>query len=163
MVIVPDKNWGDASINSRAYCGSNMYTSSSSPLGIAHSTIASDFGGYLLNHIECLAKTVNSTGAQSETQWISSTVELMNEPMVYGCFIRTKPTTSAQHLSTIDKAQLALFRLNPGMVNLRYNYWLRDVVNSTAFAVVSGNGDAYANSASVSRGVRPAFGIKDTA
>ena len=167
LVIVPDKNWGNASMNSTnittgAYCGSNMYTSSSSPLGTARSTIASDFGGYLLNHKEYLPKTVDSTGAQSEGQWVSSTVELMNELMVYGCFIHAKPTTSNQHLYTIDKAQLALFRLNPGMVNLRYNYWLRDVVSSANFARVLSLGVAGNNAASGSNGVRLAFGIKGT-
>lgn len=88
----------------------------------------------------------------------------MNEPMVYGCFIHAKPTSGVGHLYTIDKAQLALFRLNPAMVNLRYSYWLRDVVSSSDFADVANFGRAGNSGASYTGyGVRPAFPVKGTA
>ena len=41
------------------------------------------------------------------------------------------------------------------------HWWLRDVVNSTAFAYVNASGDANNNNASYSIGVRPAFTIMD--
>ncbi|MBQ7481319.1 MAG: hypothetical protein IJT80_05520, partial [Lachnospiraceae bacterium] len=60
--------------------------------------------------------------------------------------------------------QLAIFRLDPTKIvafynNARAGWWLRDVVNSTAFAIVNASGHAHSSSASNSVGVRPAFGI----
>lgn len=166
IVLVPDASFGNGAMNSTnittgAYVGSEMYTDSSSVLNTARSAISSAFGSYLATHREYLPNAVTD-GAQSAGAWIDSTVDLMNEPMVYGCFIRTK-ADSGSHLNTIDKAQLALFRLNPAMVNLRYSYWLRDVVSATTFALVTSYGFATNLSASGSRGVRPAFAVKGTA
>ena len=169
IVIVPDASFGNSPMNDTnttagAYVGSMMYTSSDSMLNAARNTISNDFGSYLASHKEYLPNAVDSSGAQSAGAWYSSTVELMNEPMVYGCFIRAKPTSGSGHLYTIDKSQLALFRLNPAMVNLRYNYWLRDVVSSTSFAYVNGGGTAaYDGASNASLGVRPAFAVKGTA
>ena len=42
------------------------------------------------------------------------------------------------------------------------NWWLRDVVNSTNFAIVYSNGFANYSSASGSNGVRPAFYLSET-
>ena len=169
IIIVPDVNFGNSSMSDSnttagAYVGSQMYTSSDSMLNAARNTISNDFGSYLASHKEYLPNAVDSNGAQSAGAWYSSTVELMNEPMVFGCFIRAKPTSSVGHLYTIDKAQLALFRLNPVMVHPRYSYWLRDVVSSSEFAAVAGSGVANGYSASGAwAGVRPAFAVKGTA
>ena len=169
IIIVPDVNFGNSSMSDSnttagAYVGSKMYTSSDSMLNAARNTISNDFGSYLASHKEYLPNAVDSSGAQSAGAWYSSTVELMNEPMVFGCFIHAKPTSGVGHLYTIDKSQLALFRLNPAMVNLRYRYWLRDVISSSAFASVTDYGGASSNDASTSWiGVRPAFAVKGTA
>ena len=169
IIIVPDVNFGNSSMSDSnttagAYVGSQMYTSSDSMLNAARNTISNDFGSYLASHKEYLPNAVDSSGAQSAGAWYSSTVELMNEPMVFGCFIHAKPTSGVGHLYTIDKSQLALFRLNPAMVNLRYRYWLRDVISSSAFASVTDYGGASSNDASTSWiGVRPAFAVKGTA
>ena len=166
IVLVPDASFGndkmnDSNITTGAYVGSKMYSDSSSVLNAARSKIAADFGGYLATHKEYLENAV-SDGAQTAGAWYNSTVELMNELMVYGCFVRCKDNGGV-YLYTIDKAQLALFRLNPAMVNLRYNYWLRDVLSATHFAYVNGNGIASGNATSNSNGVRPAFPVKGTA
>lgn len=166
VVLVPDTSFGedvmnDTNITTGAYVGSKMYTDSSSVLNTARTKIATDFGGYLASHREYLPNAVTD-GAQSAGAWCDSTVELMNEPMVYGCFIRTK-ANGGVHLNTINKAQLALFRLNPAMVNLRASYWLRDVVSATYFACVNNFGHATYYGASNLRGVRPAFPVKGTA
>ena len=64
---------------------------------------------------------------------------------------------------TIDKSQLSLFRLRHDLTVAlndsggRQWYWLRDVVSSASFAIVSGFGYADSGGASVSDGVRPAF------
>ena len=166
VVLVPDSSFGNDKMNDSndatgAYVGSKMYTNSSSVLNTARTKISTDFGGYLASHKVYLPNAI-SNGAQSAGAWYNSTVELMNELMVYGNFIRCKDNGGV-YLYTIDKAQLALFRLNPAMVNLRYNYWLRDVSSATHFARVYSGGDANANAASSSCGVRPAFAVKGTA
>ena len=165
IVLVNDNSFGndvmnDTNITTGAYLGSKMYTDSSSVLNTAKTKIATDFGSFLATHRLYLPNTVDSTGAQSAGTWVDSTAELMNEPMVYGCFHHAKPTSSVGHLYTCDKAQLALFRLNPAMVNLRYYYWLRDVVSSAIFAGVNYYGGADYDGASASRGVRVAFPVK---
>ena len=165
IVLVNDNSFGDGPMNDTnittgAYLGSKMYTDSSSVLNTAKTKIATDFGSFLATHRLYLPNTVDSTGAQSAGTWVDSTAELMNEPMVYGCFHHAKPTSSVGHLYTCDKAQLALFRLNPAMVNLRYYYWLRDVVSSAYFAFVGNGGAASCDGASTSLGVRVAFPVK---
>jgi hypothetical protein len=168
LVIVPDANFGndvmnDSNTTAGAYVGSKMYSNSSSVLNTARTTIADDFGGYLAQHRVYLANAVTD-GAESGGAWFDSTVELMNEWMVYGRAAYTKKSaTGLNYLYTIDKAQLALFKLNPAMVNLRYSYWLRNVASATGFAFVNGGGEAAGGYASYSLGVRPAFAVKGTA
>lgn len=162
IVLVPDNSFGNGQMNSTnittgAYVGSEMYTDANSVLNTARTTIATDFGGYLASHKLYLPNAVTD-GKESAGAWYNSTVELMTEIMVYGCKIR-----NPGNFYTTEKSQLALFRLNPAMVNLRYNYWLRDVVSATAFAAVAYVGSAHAVGASHSNGVRPAFPIKGTA
>lgn len=169
VVLVPDASFGNGKMNStnittEAYIGSDMYSNTTTPsvLNNARTTISNDFVSYLATHKEYLPNAT-SDGAQSAGAWYSSTVELMNECMVYGSFIRSSSTSSGNYVYTIDKSQLALFRLNPVMINQgRYNYWLRDVASSTAFAAVASNGTATQANASSSYGVRPAFAIKGT-
>ena len=60
----------------------------------------------------------------------------------------------------IEKGQLPLFQMAPQYTfNRSGTYWLRDVIASAYFAVVSGNGYAYNYSAPNAAGVRPAFCI----
>lgn len=162
VVLVPDNSFGNGQMNSTnittgAYVGSEMYTDANSVLNAARTAIATDFGGYLASHKLYLPNAVTD-GKESAGAWYTSTVELMSEIMVYGCKIR-----NPGNFYTTEKSQLALFRLNPAMVNLRYNYWLRDVVSAAGFAAVVSNGLADYDYASASRGVRPAFPIKGTA
>ena len=161
-MLVPDNNFGNGQMNSTnittgAYVGSEMYTDANSVLNTARTAIATDFGGYLASHKLYLLNAVTD-GKESAGAWYNSTVELMTEIMVYGCKIR-----NPGNFYTTEKSQLALFRLNPAMVNLRYNYWLRDVVSAAYFAQVNSFGNADASNASYSIGVRPAFAIKGTA
>lgn len=159
LVIVPDASFGNGQMNSTnittgAYVGSEMYTGASSVLNTARTAIANEFGTYLASHKLYLPNAV-SNGVESAGAWYDSTVELMSEIMVYGSRIR-----NTGNFTTTEKSQLALFRLNPAMVNLRYNYWLRDVVSATYFAIVYDYGYANGSNASTSLGVRPAFAVK---
>lgn len=166
LVIVPDASFGnskmnDTNITTGAYKGSKMYTDVSSVLNTAKTTIANDFGSALATHRIYLQNAV-ANGYASAGEWTDSTVDLMNEPMVYGSYIFTPAGNGSKIVNrdTVEKSQLALFRLNHRMINPgRYWYWLRDVVSEANFAFVYYGGNAYYYGASNSRGVRPDFCI----
>ena len=172
LVMIPETilysaKMNDSNIVTGAYVGSVMYTTN---LANAKSTIDTAFGSaHILNHREYLANAVTD-GVETGAAWVDSKVELMNEIMVYGSNILhncINGTRWPQGNVTVEKTQLALFRLDPTKIvafntaatPARAAWWLRDVANSTGFAAVAGNGYAHASSASNSIGVRPAFGI----
>lgn len=163
LVIVPDGSLYTAQMNTSTtteggYVGSKMHTEN---LANAKNTITSAFGDMVLTHREYLVNAV-SNGKPSAGAWVDSTVDLMNECMVYGhphfapaCDGSTVPT-----LYTIDKTQLSLFALRPQLiVNRTANWWLRDVVSSAYFASVYVSGCAAYGGAALSHGVRPVFAI----
>lgn len=162
LVMVPDASMYNTKMNDTnttegGYVGSKMYTEW---LDNAKSTIQTAFGDMLQTHREILINAVTD-GHPSGYALYDSTVELMNEIMVYGCHVYA-PAGNGEFTPiqyTIDKQQLALFQLNPRMVNIRHNCWLRDVVSSAGFAVVDAAGAAGTTTASSSLGVRPVFAI----
>lgn len=159
VLIVPDSNldsqkMNDSNTTTGGYYGSKMYTTY---LATAKSTINTAFGSaHILSHRELFTNAVASDKA-SGWAWYDSTVDLMNESMVYG-----HPAWGAHHgyETGIDKGQLPLFALEPSRICNRGNWWLRDVVSSLDFALVNGGGLANSSTASHSHGVRPAFAIK---
>ena len=163
VIIVPDSSMYSAEMNSSnttegGYYGSEMYTTN---LDTAKTTINSAFGSdYILSHREYLTNAVTS-GYPSAGSWYDSTVELMNESMVYGHphFLPAGDGSFVPNRYTIDKVQLAGFQRCPKLMNIRTTYWLRDVVSSTSFAHVNALGVASTYYASYSRGVRPVFAI----
>lgn len=162
LVMIPDgylysHAMNDTNTTVGGYVGSKMYTEG---LNQAKTTIRAAFGDLLLSHREYLTNAVTN-GYPSAGAWFDSDVELMNEVMVYGSYIYTPGGTGSvtPNRYTIDKQQLALFKLNPKAINKRETIWLRDVVSSTGFADVRGNGLAYSYDASYSLGVRPVFPI----
>ena len=164
LVIVPDTNLYTAKMNDTnttqgGYVGSQMYTSN---LSAAKTTIGNAFGSsHVLTHREYLTNAV-SNGRPSGGAWVDSTVELMSESMVYGHphFSPTSDGSTVPTIHTIDKLQLALFQVAPEFVNIRADYWLRDVVSATHFAFEGSYGATHFTGAS-SRdpGVRPCFAI----
>ena len=166
LVIVPDASFGsgpmnDTNITTGAYVGSLMYTDASSVLNTAKTTVANDFGDALATH-RIYLQNATTSGYASDGNWYDSTVELMNEPMVYGSYIFTPGSNGSTIVNryTVEKSQLALFRLNHRMINPgRYWYWLRDVVSAAYFAAADNYGFAYYYAARASTGVRPAFCI----
>lgn len=162
LVIVPDTSLYSAEMNDEnttegGYVGSKMYTTN---LEQAKQKIKAAFGDMLLSHKEYLINAVTD-GHGSGGAWFDSEVELMNEIMVYGCHIRAAMNMGSPVASTytVEKQQLALFQLNPKMINRRFTYWLRDVVSATNFAAVGNYGSADNRGASSSYGVRPVFAI----
>jgi len=162
LVIVPESALYSTSMNNSnattgGYVGSKMYTKG---LDSAKATITAAFDDMVLSHREYLINAVTD-GYPSAGGWFDSTVDLMNEPMVYGTYMfvpaNNGATIPTRH--TVAKQQLALFVLNPKAINNKQQIWLRDVVSATHFASVFNRGLASTDAASVSSGVRPEFCI----
>lgn len=162
LVIVPDTSLYNAKMNTSnttdgAYMGSEMYKNN---LTQAKSTIASAFGELVLTHKDYLTNAVTN-GYPSAGAWVDSSVELMNEIMVYGTHVYAPANngTTIPNKYTTGKQQFALFALDPKKVNIRVTYWLMDVVSAANFARVDDYGYAGYYAASNSLGVRPYFCI----
>ena len=167
ILMVPERIMGtakmnDTNITTGAYVGSKMYTEYLTPF---KTIIQNDFeNAHILAHKNLFANAVTN-GYESAGGWFDSSIELMNETMVYGCNIFKNITndTNIPYNYTIDKSQLSLFRLKPEAIvalndaGQRYWYWLRDVVSSSSFATVGHDGGATIGNAASAGGVRPAF------
>lgn len=144
------------------YVGSDLYKNG---LTQAKTTFNTAFGSaHILNHREYLVNAVTN-GKPTGSDWYDSTVDLMNENMVYGgrqfspMPDGTDPWNTCRNY-TIDKSQLPLFRLAPWMSFVRDQWcWLRDVVSAAAFALCAGDGRADCTGASDAYGVWPAVGL----
>lgn len=163
LVIMPDGALYNAQMNTTnvttgGYVGSAMYKSN---LANAKTIVNAAFQGSVLTHREYLCNAV-ANGRPSGGAWFDSSIELPNEPMMYGHphFSPTSDGSTVPSIYTISKTQLALFMVCPRfIVNRSYNQWLRDVVSSAAFAGVGGSGGTNCNGASNSGGVRPVFPV----
>lgn len=163
LVIMPDEALYNAQMNTTnvttgGYVGSAMYKSN---LANAKTIVNAAFQGSVLTHREYLCNAV-ANGRPSGGAWFDSSIELPNEPMMYGHphFSPTSDGSTVPNIYTISKTQLALFMVCPRfIVNRSYNQWLRDVVSSAAFAGVGNGGPAGYHDASASYGVRPVFPV----
>ena len=161
ILTVPDSNMynaamNDTNITTGAYVGSKMFTNY---LQTAIDTIINKFGSdHVLEHRNHL-QNATTNGYPSAGTWYSRKVDLMSEEMVYGCkqFKNQMAGTNIPNQHQIDYSQLSVFRLCHWLICNRGWYWLRDTVNASGFAHVSGNGFCACNDASASGGVRPAF------
>lgn len=166
-VIMPDTSlytakMNDTSITTGGYTGSQMYTTN---LTTAKQMINTAFGSNVLTHREYLINEVTS-GYPSAGAWTNSTVELPNEPMIYGSYIYTPAGngTIVVKRYTNSQKQLALFMIAPQFINMttagtRVGYWLRDVVSASRFARVTDYGPVAETASSLEYGVRPVFAI----
>ena len=163
LVIMPDEALYNAQMNTTnvttgGYVGSAMYKSN---LANAKTIVNAAFQGSVLTHREYLCNAV-ANGRPSGGAWFDSSIELPNEPMMYGHphFSPTSDGSTVPSIYTISKTQLALFMVCPRfIVNRSYNQWLRDVVSSADFARVHGDGNPGCTGASGSLGVRPVFPV----
>lgn len=163
LVIMPDKALYNAQMNTTnvttgGYVGSAMYKSN---LANAKTIVNAAFQGSVLTHREYLCNAV-ANGRPSGGAWFDSSIELPNEPMMYGHphFSPTSDGSTVPSIYTISKTQLALFMVCPRfIVNRSYNQWLRDVVSSATFARVDAGGLPNYDAASTSDGVRPVFPV----
>lgn len=167
LLVVPRNNMYTGQMNSTnittgGYVGSEMYKTG---LAQAKTAFNNAFGSaHILNHREYLTNAITN-GAPTGTDWYDSTVELMNENMVYGGRQfspmpngATDPWNTCRNY-TIDKSQLPLFHLAPWLICNRSWYWLRDVVSAADFADVYGAGHCACDNASGTLGVRPVAGL----
>lgn len=144
------------------YVGSDLYKNG---LTQAKTTFNTAFGSaHILNHREYLVNAVTN-GKPTGSDWYDSTVDLMNENMVYGgrqfspMPDGSDPWNTCRNY-TVDKSQLPLFRLAPWMSFVRDQWcWLRDVVSAAHFADCYGYGDADCYNAGYAGGVWPAVGL----
>lgn len=144
------------------YVGSDLYKNG---LTQAKTTFNTAFGSaHILNHREYLVNAVTN-GKPTGSDWYDSTVDLMNENMVYGgrqfspMPDGSDPWNTCRNY-TVDKSQLPLFRLAPWMSFVRDQWcWLRDVVSAACFADCNGYGYADCPLASSAAGVWPAVGL----
>ncbi len=162
VVIVPDTVLSTSQMNSSnttegGYVGSLMYTEN---LETVKEKIAAAFPDHVLSKRIYLTNAVTS-GHPSAGAWCDSTVDLMNEQMVYGgaIFMPIADGSTVYTNHRVEKSQLPLFALNPSMIGIRTTWWLRDVVTAAYFASVGSNGHAAYDYATGSLGVRPAFCI----
>lgn len=163
LVIMPDEALYNAQMNTTnvttgGYVGSAMYKSN---LANAKTIVNAAFQGSVLTHREYLCNAV-ANGRPSGGAWFDSSIELPNEPMMYGHphFSPTSDGSTVPSIYTISKTQLALFMVCPRfIVNRSYNQWLRDVVSSAYFARVLSYGNTDYATASDSIGVRPVFPV----
>lgn len=158
VVLVPDdildtKRMNSSDTTSGGYYNSEMHLSN---LSSAESIVYQAFGGssdHILNHRELLTNT--DFGQFFGWGWYDSTVELMNESMVYGHPVWAQSGYETGVCMTI----LALFQLDPSKISICASpWWLRSVVSSTNFARVA-QGSARNDPASNAYGVRPVFAI----
>lgn len=162
VLMIPEKIMGtakmnDSNVTTGGYTGSKMYTTNLAPF---KTVINNDFGsGHILSHKNVLTNAVTD-GKSSGWAWFDSTIELMNESMVYG---HNAWGSHHGYETGSDKKQLSLFKLDQSKIvarndnNERYWWWLRDVVSSSNFAYVNSSGNANNYYASNAGGVRPAF------
>lgn len=163
LVIMPDEALYNAQMNTTnvttgGYVGSAMYKSN---LANAKTIVNAAFQGSVLTHREYLCNAV-ANGRPSGGAWFDSSIELPNEPMMYGHphFSPTSDGSTVPSIYTISKTQLALFMVCPRfIVNRSYNQWLRDVVSSARFVLAGTDGGTSYSNASGSFGVRPVFPV----
>lgn len=144
------------------YVGSDMYKNG---LTQAKQFFSDAFGAaHILSHRQYLVNAV-SGGKPTGTDWYDSTVELMNENMVYGGRqFSPMPDGAAEPWNTcrnytIDKGQIPLFQYAPWLICNRNWYWLRDVVSTANFAHTNAYGYTGYTYASSVGGVRPVAGL----
>lgn len=167
VLMIPELSMGTAQMNSSnvttgAYIGSEMYTTN---LSTYKTIIQNDFETtHIVSHRNHLQNAITDNYESGGT-WYDSTIELMNENMVYGSniFHNVRNGTNSPNNYEIDNSQLALFRLDKSKIvafndsGSRQTWWLRSVASSAYFCDVSNLGFASSGSASGSYGVRPAF------
>ena len=158
LIVMPDTVLYNAQMNETdttagAYHGSLMRTQN---LNNARTIARNAFGSHLANHRILLANSVDTSGPNGWAWYDSDGVELPNEVQIYGT--RVWGSALKGYDVATQKQQFPLMPLAPQFVNIKQNYWLKDVSSrsvSSYFTYVAYNGNAADTYASNSVGVRP--------
>ena len=162
LVIMPDSNilsdvFNDTNTTAGGYMGSKLYTTAM-PDVIA--ICRASFPDLVLSHREYLTTAVTN-GVPTAGAWANSEAEIPTEIMMYGTTICSPANngTGVAYLSTIDRTQLAAFRLAPQYIRASMWFWLRDIAGSSSVCISSDKGNASTISTTNSGGIRPVFAI----
>ena len=163
MLVIPAEGLGRGKMNNTAIttggyknCDMKTGANSNTVLADAAAIIKADFGAAnIISHKEVFTTEVTD-GKSSNFGWATSDIDLMNENMIYGHNVWG---SHPGYETGIDKCQLKLFQERPDLIAIRSNWWIRDVVSATDFAVVEEDGIAFYLNANRTCGVRPAFAI----
>ena len=160
---IGNKPMNATNITAGGFVGSVMWTTT---LPLYATGIKAAFGAdHVLNHRELLTNAESDTiasgagagysGATTGWSWYDVTVNLFNEPMVYGGRVLSSSFFDVGDCNT----QVAAMRHNKSLsFDRSYWCWLRAVASSSNFAYAYGNGDAgYGAASSSDGGVRPYF------
>ena len=167
VAIVPQAPIFDANMNATnttegGYMGSRMFketipacaTGIVNAFGASHILTFRDWliSGMTANQISSGLPNFTGGAQWDASPWVSVQCDLMTEKMVLGA-----PVNSASALDEwCATRQMSAFRLSENLINYnRQWYWLRNIVSSAYFALVSGSGYASPYNASGSCGVRP--------
>ena len=144
-VIVPDTSIATGQMNgSNTTSGGYRNSITKSKMNDTISALPPEIRSRLLVHNALLDGT-----------WTETSVDLMNEIMVYGCYILADNSNK----QTSENRQLSLFRMSPQARYAGGNYWLRNYANATEFTLVSYYGDASKDVTTSTYGIRPVFAI----
>lgn len=163
VLIVPDTCLYNAPMNAtnttvNGYMGSQMNLSG---LAQANDIIKNAFDRSHIMSRRTYLTTQVTNGIASNGNWFNDSVSIMCEQMVYGSGIFS-PVSNGSNVPAnyrVEKSQLPLFQHEPSRICNRDNWWLRDVITASAFALVNGDGLASCDNASNSLGIRPYFCI----
>lgn len=117
------------------------------------------FGASHIATFRDLQTSAVASGHASSWSWVDADVELPSEVQIYGSNVWQSDAAAASlfgHDTGISFPQFALFRLAPKFITNRENYWLRNVVSASYFAIVNRYGGAHTTYASnTAVGLRP--------
>lgn len=166
VVLVPDESLADGiqmntgNTTSDGYKGSAMNKQN---INTARTKIKAVFANHLVTH-QLYVSSGTSSGVVTSSDVIDADVVIMNERNVFGCLIMSGEYNRGvlnNALYTYDRTQFPLFALAPEFIKAKSgSYWLRDIVNISAFVGIFSNGFPEYVSAGDTRSVRPAFAIK---
>ena len=147
-------------ITTGGYTGSVMWKTT---IPLYAAGIINAFGSaHVLSHRELMSNAETDTvasmggagmsGAATSWAWADVSVNIFNEPMIYGGKVLSSSFFDVGECTT----QVAAMRHNKSLSFTRNSWcWLRAVVASSNFANVNNNGNANNNNASAVGGVRP--------
>lgn len=146
IVVVVDITGQATSTSKREWTGESVLTSGK---GYGISTIKYECSDYaarfssmtmfapetLLSRRDYFHNSASNEGKHMDGAWATTKVDILNEIMLFGCYINTEfntPLTQNGNRLTANNSQLPLFRIAPKHIISRSGqaYWLRDLAKN---------------------------------